>query len=95
MLHIIFILCLKASWQKVFFCQCQKEKSRDAFEYGEVEMVEKYLWGEGMWYITGLTGSTKKSLIYKFFPAATEFGQLVEKAALWQPVCINVSIDIW
>lgn len=58
----------------------------DACEYTEVEMADKYLWGKS---IIGLTESTKKSLLHKLFPAATEFGQLVKKAALWQLVCIN------
>lgn len=31
----------------------------DACEYGEADMVEKYLWEEGMWYIIGLTGVPK------------------------------------
>lgn len=65
-------------------------------------MVEKYLWGEGMWYIMipWLQGLLEepKSFLHKLFPAATEFGQLVEKAALWQLVCINelfISDRMW
>lgn len=55
----------------------------------KVEVVEKYFWEEGMWYIVELTEGTKKSVLQKLFPAATEFGHLTEKASLWQPVCIN------
>lgn len=68
---MIFILPLRASWQKVVFCQCQKDKSMDACEYGEADVVEKYLWEEGMY---RAYWSTEKSVFHKLFPAATEFG---------------------
>lgn len=40
------------------------------------------------WHIIRLAGRTKKSVLHNLFPAATEFGQLIEKADLWQVVYI-------
>lgn len=61
----------------------------DDCEHCDVKKVDKYFEGK-TWYITRLTGSTKKSTLCKLSPAATSFGQLAEKKknSLWQFVCI-------
>jgi len=51
-------------------------------------MNNKWMPEQKTWYIIRLAGSTKKSVLHNLLPAATEFGQLIEKADLWQVVCI-------
>lgn len=67
----------------------------DDCEHCDVKKVDKYFEGK-TWYITRLTGSTKKSTLCKLSPAATSFGQLAEKKKLFVTICLYLwAIYIW